>query len=131
MELVVFGFGIDPKIRQVRTDYYNADGRTERPKQIDRIRNSDAIRINRFVETDRDLNDAIVSGNARVGIKIPVDYSDRLLNDTDAQVQVLIDGSDSTVAGQARQRFTATAKSRLPEATAVWATSPPCRASIS
>lgn len=101
MELVVFGFGIDTNIRQVKTVVYDADGRYESRLLIDRFRNSDAFRIIGYVETDRDLNDAIVAGSAQVGIKIPVDYSDRLLNDADAQVQVLIDGSDSSVAGQA------------------------------
>jgi len=36
-----------------------------------------------------------------VGIKIPVDYSDHLIHNMSAQVLVLIDGSDSSVAGQA------------------------------
>ena len=36
-----------------------------------------------------------------MGIKIPVDYSDKLLHQMGAQVLVLIDGSDSSVAGQA------------------------------
>ena len=36
-----------------------------------------------------------------MGIKIPVDYSDKLLHQMSAQVLVLIDGSDSSVAGQA------------------------------
>jgi len=43
----------------------------------------------------------IIAGKARVGIKIPVDYSDKLLHQMSAQVLVLIDGSDSSVAGQA------------------------------
>ena len=43
----------------------------------------------------------IIADRARVGIKIPVDYSDRLLHQTGSQVLVLIDGSDSSVAGQA------------------------------
>ena len=47
------------------------------------------------------MTDAIVSGKFRVGIKIPVDYSDKLLHGMSAQVLVLIDGSDSSVAGQA------------------------------
>jgi ABC-2 type transport system permease protein len=47
------------------------------------------------------MNDMIVGGKARVGIKIPVDYSDKLLHQMSAQVLVLIDGSDSSVAGQA------------------------------
>jgi ABC-2 type transport system permease protein len=53
------------------------------------------------VLSDRELNDEIIAGRARVGIKVPVDYSDRLLHQTGAKVLVLIDGSDSSVAGQA------------------------------
>src|SRR5262249_17807442 len=63
--------------------------------------NSDTFRLYRFVNSDHELNEAIVSGKCRVGIKIPVDYSDRLLHGMSAQVLVLIDGSDSSVAGQA------------------------------
>jgi ABC-2 type transport system permease protein len=55
----------------------------------------------RYVNSDAEMNDMIVGGKARVGIKIPVDYSDKLLHQMSAQVLVLIDGSDSSVAGQA------------------------------
>ncbi len=101
LQMIILGFGIDTNIRQVNTVVYNADGRRESRELIDRLRNSDTFHILRFVENDRDLNDAIISGKARVGIKIPVDFSDRLLHQMSAQVLVLIDGSDSSVAGQA------------------------------
>ncbi len=68
---------------------------------LDRLKNSDTFHLIRYVENDHDLNDLIIAGKARVGIKIPVDYSDRLLHNMSAQVLVLIDGSDSSVAGQA------------------------------
>jgi ABC-2 type transport system permease protein len=101
LQMVVLGFGIDTNIRQVNTVVYNADGRRESRELIDRLKNSDTFHINRYVQNDGDLNDAIIAGKARVGIKIPVDYSDRLLHNMSAQVLVLIDGSDSSVAGQA------------------------------
>jgi ABC-2 type transport system permease protein len=101
LQMVVLGFGIDTNIRQINTVVYNADGRRESRELIDRLRNSDTFHVLRYVESDRDLNDAIISGHARVGIKVPVDYSDRLLHQMSAQVLVLIDGSDSSVAGQA------------------------------
>ena len=101
LQMVVLGFGIDTNIRQINTVVLNADGRRESRELIDRLKNSDTFHINRYVENDRDLNDAIIAGKARVGIKIPVDYSDRLLHNMSAQVLVLIDGSDSSVAGQA------------------------------
>jgi ABC-2 type transport system permease protein len=101
LQMVVLGLGIDTNIRQVNTVVFNADGRRESRELIDRLKNSDTFHIRRYVQNDRDLNDEIIAGRARVGIKIPVDYSDRLLHQTGAQVLVLIDGSDSSVAGQA------------------------------
>src|SRR5205823_13303741 len=61
----------------------------------------DTFRIRRYVQNDRELNDEIIARRTSDGIKIPVDYSDRLLDQSGAQVLVLIDGSDSSVAGQA------------------------------
>ena len=101
LQMVVLGFGIDTNIRQINTVVFNADGRRESHELIDRLKNSDTFHVIRYVESDKDLNDNIIAGRARVGIKIPVDYSDRLLHQMGAQVLVLIDGSDSSVAGQA------------------------------
>jgi ABC-2 type transport system permease protein len=101
LQMFLLGWGIDTNVRQINTVVYNADGRKESRELLDRLRNSDTFRLVRFVNNDHDLNDAIISGKCRVGIKIPVDYSDRLIHQMGAQVQVLIDGSDSSVAGQA------------------------------
>ena len=101
LQMTLLGYGIDTNIRQINTVVYNADGRRQSRELLDRLTNSDTFHIIRYVENDRDLNNAIVSGKARVGIKIPVDYSDRLLHQMSAQVLVLIDGSDSSVAGPA------------------------------
>lgn len=101
LQMIVLGFGIDTNIRQINTVVLNADGRQESRELLDRLKNSDTFHVVRYVESDRDLNDMIISGRARVGIKIPVDYSDKLLHGMSAEVLVLIDGSDSSVAGQA------------------------------
>ena len=101
LQMFVLGFGIDTNVRQVHTVVYNGDGRQQSRELIDRLKNSDTFNVIRYVQNDHDLNDAIVSGDARVGIKIPVDYSDKLIHGMSAQVLVLIDGSDSSVAGQA------------------------------
>lgn len=101
LQMVVIGFGIDTNVRNVNTVVLNADGRRESRELIDRLKNSDTFHVIRYVQTDHELNDEIIAGRARVGIKIPVDYSDKLLHQQSAQVLVLIDGSDSSVAGQA------------------------------
>lgn len=101
LQMTLLGYGIDTNIRQINTVVFNADGRRESRELIDRLKNSDTFHVIRYVENDHDINDMIISGRARVGIKIPVDYSDRLLHQMTAQVLVLIDGSDSSVAGPA------------------------------
>src|SRR5208282_758742 len=101
LQMFLLGFGIDTNVRQINTVVYNADGRQQSRELLDRFKNSDTYHIVRYVNSDHDLNDMIISGKARVGIKIPVDYSDKLLHHMGAQVLILIDGSDSSVAGQA------------------------------
>ena len=102
LQMVILGAGIDMNIRQIRTAICNLDGRKESRQLIDRLANSDTFSVVKQVHTERELNDAIVSGQVKVGLKIPVvDYSDHLLEGSAAQVLVLIDGSDSSVAGQA------------------------------
>ena len=80
LQMVLLGFGIDTNIRQINTVVFNADGRRESRELIDRLKNSDTFHIARYATSDAEMNDAIISGRARVGIKIPVDYSDRLLH---------------------------------------------------
>jgi len=68
---------------------------------IDRFRNSDTFAVYKYVHSDRELNEEMVAGRARVGIKIPYDFDRNLLRGDSAEVMVMVDGSDSTVAGQA------------------------------
>ena len=107
LQMIVLGFGIDTNIRQVKTVVFDQDGRQASRELVDRLRNSDTFRIVGYVQSDQELNDVIIAAQARVGVKIPVDYSDRLLKGGTAQVLVLIDGSDSSVAGQALNVATA------------------------
>ena len=66
LQMFLLGFGIDTNVRQINTVVYNADGRRESRELIDRLKNSDMFHIFRYVENDYDLNDAIISGKARV-----------------------------------------------------------------
>jgi ABC-2 type transport system permease protein len=101
LQMLLLGYGIDTNIRQINTVVFNADGRQESRELLDRLKNSDTFHVIRYVNSAGEMNNMIIAGKAHVGIKIPVDYSDKLLHQMSAQVLVLIDGSDSSVAGQA------------------------------
>jgi ABC-type multidrug transport system permease subunit len=101
IQLTIFGYAINLDIKNIPTVLFNLDGRAESRALVDRFRNTGYFDIRRQVNTAEEAIDAIVSGEAQVAIKIPPDYSDRILLGEHTEIQVLIDGSDSSVAMQA------------------------------
>ena len=108
--MIILGTAIDTNIRQVRTVVYDASGSAMLSEVsgspvsrafLDRLRNSDTFRVYKYVHSDAELNEEMISGRASVGVKIPVDFDRNLLKGNQAQVLVMVDGSDSNVAGQA------------------------------
>jgi ABC-2 type transport system permease protein len=68
---------------------------------IDRLRDSDTFHVYKYVYSDAELNEEMVSGRASVGVKVPVNFDRDLLKGTATQIMVLVDGSDSSVSGTA------------------------------
>lgn len=101
VELLILGFAIDTNIRNIRTVILDEAKSQESRMLLDRFENTQTFHIVGEVLTDEELNRALVSGRARVGIKIPEHYSRRLLAGDTAQVLVVVDGSDSSTAGEA------------------------------
>ncbi len=100
IQLLVFGYAINTDVRNIKTAVYNLDNRRESRELLDAFQNTDFFQVSEYVFSDEQLNGAIVSGRAKIGIKIPPDYSDLLAAGRQAAVLVLIDGSDSSVATQ-------------------------------
>ncbi|MFL6216213.1 MAG: ABC transporter permease [Blastocatellia bacterium] len=103
LQLTIFGYAINTDIRNIKTVVYNLDVGQQSRDLIAAFENTDYFHITEYAGSDEELNRAIVGGRAKVGIKIPPDYSDRLLNAQQATVLVLIDGSDSSIASQSLQ----------------------------
>ncbi len=101
IQLTVFGYAIDLDVKNIPTVIYNLDGRVESRDLLDTFKYSGYFNFVRTASSDHELMDTIVRGRAKVGIKIPPDYTDNLVRGSNTAVQVLIDGSDSTVAMQA------------------------------
>ena len=74
------------------------DGRREARELADSFRNTRTFEILERVYDEESFRRAISSGRAKVGVRIPPDYTERLIRGEQVQVQVLIDGSDSQVA---------------------------------
>ena len=77
LQMFLLGFGIDTNVRQVNTVVYNADGRKESRELLDRLSNSDTFHLVEVRKQRPRLERCHHFRKCRVGIKIPVDYSDR------------------------------------------------------
>jgi len=110
VEMVILGAAIDTNVRQVKTVVYDQSGIMEQTGEshgsqqsralLDRFRNSDTFKVYKYVHSDKELTEEMVAGRAKVALKIPYDFDRQLLRGDSAQVMVLLDGSDSSVAGQ-------------------------------
>src|ERR1051325_441781 len=75
LELFLLGYAINTNVRFISTVVLN-QCRTEESKRLLRaFENSKDFRIIKEVFSDEEMNHMIISGKAKVGIKIPEDFS--------------------------------------------------------
>src|ERR1043166_6535334 len=101
LELFMLGYAIDTNVRFVRTVVCDMARTQESDRLLRAFENSNDFKIVARVYSDAELSRMIGAGKARVGIKIPEDYSRRLEAGQTAPPLVIGDGSESSVAGEA------------------------------
>ncbi len=98
MQTIIFGWAIDTQIEHIPLVVLDHDGRADGRRLVEAFVNTERFELWSRVHDEESFRRALTSGHARVGLRIPPDYSDRLLSGEQVTVQVLIDGSDSQVA---------------------------------
>jgi ABC-2 type transport system permease protein len=101
MEMFLLGYAIETNVRDVRTVVLDQANTQESRALLQSFENSKDFKVVATVYTDAEMNREIVAGRARVGIKIPHDYSQKLQAGQTAQLLVLVDGSESSIAAEA------------------------------
>jgi ABC transporter DrrB family efflux protein len=98
LQTLIFGYAIDVKIEHIPVVVHDLDGRRHAQELIEAFENTRTFAVVGRVFDDESFRRALTSGRAKVGLRIPPDFSDQLVRNEQVQVQVLIDGSDSQVA---------------------------------
>ena len=99
-ELILFGV-IDMTAKHIPTVVFDQTRTQESRLLIAQFENTSFMQIVGEVLSRAELQRAIVSGRAQVAIEIPPDYARNLAAGRRADVLVMIDGSDSSIATQA------------------------------
>jgi len=103
LQTILFGYAIRTEVELVPTVLFDLDGRTSAQELVEALENTRVLDVTARVHDQESFERALRSGAARVGVRIPAEYSDELLAGRSASVQVLVDGSDSNLATQALQ----------------------------
>jgi ABC-type multidrug transport system permease subunit len=101
IEMVAFGYALDNDVKHMAMAILNEDRTVESRQFLDRFVNTETFRIVGEVGNVEQLASEIRKGRAYVGLQIPPHFTRDLRAGHPAQVQMLIDGSNSTTALQA------------------------------
>jgi ABC-2 type transport system permease protein len=99
IQMMVYGW-MDTNVRHIPTVYCDESRSVESRRFLDELRATGTFDLTQ-VTTPGAARSAVVSSSAKVAVEIPPDFHDRMLRSENAQVLVLVDGSESTVASTA------------------------------
>jgi len=101
IEMIAFGYALDNDVKHMATIILNEDRTVESRQLIDRFVNTQTFRVVGEVQSMEEMKSEMRKGRAYVGIQIPPTFTRDLRAGRSAQVQLLVDGSNSTTALQA------------------------------
>lgn len=101
VQLFLFGFAVDTNIRQIPTVVLDESQTQESRRLLESFSGTDVFDLHSYARSPEEMYESIRSGKSRAAIRIPYDYARRLQDGTTANILLLVDGSDSSVAGQA------------------------------
>jgi ABC-2 type transport system permease protein len=96
--LLLFGYALSLDVDRIPTLVYNADGSALSRELVARFEGSRFFEIRGFVDGYQLIEQNIDRNRILMGLAIPRDYSRRIAAGQTAEVQLLLDGSDSNTA---------------------------------
>lgn len=96
--LLLYGYGISSDVKWVPLAVYDRDGRPPARELVRRFTSTEYFVVTAQVASLREFRRAIDTGQAKVGLVIPEDFSQNLAAGRPAPIQFVVDGSDSNTA---------------------------------
>lgn len=96
--LLLFGYALTLDVDRIPTLVYDSDQSPQSRELIELFRGSRYFEIAGYVNSYQPIERRINNDDVLMGLVIPTTYSEDLLAGREAQVQILLDGSDSNTA---------------------------------
>jgi ABC-2 type transport system permease protein len=112
LQLLLLGYASNTDVRNVPTVVFDQNNTQASRALLDAYRATGYFSLDYVAYSDADVNRLIEGGKARVGITIPPTFNADIQAGRQAQVSVLIDGSDPSIASTALSAATLVGQSR-------------------
>ena len=97
-QMLLFGYALNLDVDRIPTLVYDADHGADSRALIERFRGSRFFEIEGFANSYSEIEKGIDKSKILLGLVVPRDYSQRLKAGNKANIQILLDGSDSNTA---------------------------------
>ena len=101
IEMVAFGYALDNDVKHMAMLVLDEDRTVESRQLVDHFVNTETFRVVGEVQSVEEMKSEMRKGSAYVGLEIPPTFTRNVRAGHSAQVQLLVDGSNSTTALQA------------------------------
>lgn len=98
MMILLFGFAVNTDVNNVNLVIYDGSKTVESRELIAKFNSSDYFRVYKAVDSPEDVEKEIALGRAKAGLVIPADYTKKIKRGEVSEIQILVDGSDPTIA---------------------------------
>ena len=103
IQLLMFGYAINMDVRHLDAAVADMSGTSASRQVVMDLSQTQIIKVIRQVDSAQELEHLMRQGIISVGIFIPADFDRRLQQPDRSAMQLLVDGSDTVVAGAAAQ----------------------------
>lgn len=101
LEIALCGWALTLEVKNMPTAVYDADRSAESRALIADFARLDSFKLVEQVDSPAAIDSLMDSGEAQLALVIPANFSRNLQAGTPVQMQLLLDGSNSSIAGQA------------------------------
>ncbi|PKM82691.1 MAG: ABC transporter permease [Firmicutes bacterium HGW-Firmicutes-14] len=98
MMLLIFGYAVTTDVEHIETAVMDQSRSLESRQLIDMFRNTGYFDPDTHAGNFTEMTHLLDTGKARVGLIIPADYAVNIRRNEQAQLQIIVDGSDPLVA---------------------------------
>ena len=100
-QLLIFGFAINTDVKHLATAIFDQSRTQESREMISSFTSSNYFDVELYAHNIKEVNSAVESGKVKVALIFPPNYAQRLRSGRQAQIQVIVDATDSMSASSA------------------------------